>query len=93
MVLSEYQWDIKYKPGRKHTNADSLSTQPIPVDVEATGKSDDGSERLKSLLSGCRIVRLESVRLDEDVQIMQIEDRVLENVLRQFPEKLPVIGV
>ena len=35
LQLEEYEWDIKHRPGKEHTNADALSRdQPVTNDYE-----------------------------------------------------------
>jgi hypothetical protein len=42
MILQEYEFEVVHRAGEKHQNADSLSRQPLPSDLDPTGARLDG---------------------------------------------------
>ena len=40
-ILSAYQFELEYRPGAKHSNADSLSRCPNPRDCQCANQSED----------------------------------------------------
>jgi transposase InsO family protein len=43
MMLAEFDFTVEHRPGAKHTNADILSRQPLPTQVDVTGARLDSA--------------------------------------------------
>ena len=83
LILSEFDWDIEYKPGRKHSQADALSRQPLPPDEEET----EVEERVEELVG---IIRLNPAWTSEELADLQQNDVLIGLVLENFPAKPPL---
>ena len=41
LAISDYDYEVEYKPGKENTNADALSRNPMPVDERQEIKFED----------------------------------------------------
>ena len=81
MKLSEYEYEIVYKPGKSNANADALSRNPYDKENKdrETSKSPTSDDRVViSADSRTSIMRMESTRVfdDEDLNIEKIENLI-----------------
>ena len=68
MALSEYEWSIRPRSGRTHTNADVLSRHPIQQVQGLVDELGDGSSHLESLSHPCAVVGLQAAYSTDDIR-------------------------